>query len=140
MVFRVIMTHALLQGSKGKNSATCLLLYNSVGPTGVQGSPSEFIFLRLMEELNPEPFDRYRFYRTLYKNIGIFDFYFYFYFFCFFLFFYFFYFFIILIFNFFLFYFFFPDIHSAIHLLLQSIRHLLTARDHSIILLLIFAH
>ncbi len=30
-------------------------------PTGAQGSPSELNFLRLMEELNPEPFDRRKF-------------------------------------------------------------------------------
>jgi hypothetical protein len=27
-------------------------------PTGVQGSPSELIILRLLKELNPETFDR----------------------------------------------------------------------------------
>jgi hypothetical protein len=45
-------------------------------PTGAQGSPSELNFLRLMEELNPEPFDHQLFEITrtdrqeIIKNLG----------------------------------------------------------------------
>jgi hypothetical protein len=42
-----------------------LCVIKRVVPTGVQGSPSELnfftTFLRLLKELNPEPFDRRKF-------------------------------------------------------------------------------